>query len=159
LALNAKEFDMMILGVEWSDAVEAIVSVLGFAFVIYQIGNLRKSVVASAHDRLEAHYFNVLNCLLQKPHLRPFFYNNKFLSTDTSKSLELRAEVDIVSEMILALIEHAALQRKSLIDGTWEHCWLPYAKERLAKSSELRQFLAENRNWYTPEIQKLIQAT
>jgi len=61
-----------------------------------------------------------------------------------------------MSEAILALIEHATVQRKNLPTDQWENCWLPYSRERWKKSTELRRFFSPNRNWYTNDLASVI---
>ena len=140
----------------WADALQAMISVFGFGFIFYQIRHIRKAMLASAHDRLEAHYADVLHILLERPRLRPYFYASAIYKPSSDPDGTLRAEIDAVSECILGLIEHASLQRDSLVDHTWESCWVPYARERLAKSAELCEFLRQNRHWYTAEMCALL---
>jgi hypothetical protein len=60
----------------------------------------------------------------------------------------LNGEIDGMSEMILTLIEHAALQQDNLPADSWDHCWQPYARERMQKSRALQAFYKENHLWY-----------
>lgn len=146
----------MIWGVTWVDALQAIAIVVGFVFIGYQIHHLRQSMLAGAHDRLEAHYVSILRIFLEKPHLHRYFYGSAVYDRLSDPEGNLRAEVDTASEAILGLLEHAWLQRANLTDESWETCWLPYARERLRKSHELRKFLRENRSWYTSGIRDLL---
>lgn len=130
----------------WFNIFQASASTIGLLIIIYQISHLRKTMLASAHDRLEAHYLEVTKSFLAKPHLRPYFYQNAKLDSDTGNR---RSEIDMMSEILLGLIEHASLQKDNLTDETWDDCWEPYAMERLSKSIELRNFLNANRSWYT----------
>jgi hypothetical protein len=79
---------------------------------------------------------------MQKPYLRPYFYDEKPFRSEPN-NLYLKEEVDLMSEAILALIEHATVQRKNLPTDQWENCWLPYSRERWKKSTELRRFFPQ----------------
>ena len=83
---------------------QLVVSIIGFVFVI-------RSLQGATEDRLYAHYNDICKLLMTKPHLYPYFYANKVLDMETATPL-LQEEVDIMSESILGVIEHAALQPK-----------------------------------------------
>lgn len=146
----------MISNASWVDAIQTVAAAAAFIFILYQIHHLRRAMLAGAHDRLEAHYVDVLRIIVEKPYLRPYFYESAPYERSSDPDGTLRAEIDTVSECFLGLIEHASLQRRNLLDDTWESCWLPYARERLRKSPEMRTFLLQNRDWYTEGMHELL---
>ena len=58
--------------------------------------------------------------------------------------------------MILGLIEHTVVQHVNLPSDSWEHCWSPYAYERVRKSPIIRKFYKENQKWYAGALRKQI---
>jgi hypothetical protein len=135
--------------------VQATVSVVGFFFVIYQIIQLINGIKGTTEDRLYGQYGNICKTFMDKPHLHEYFYTNKKLEESPTDS-KLRTEIDIMSEMILALIEHSVMQQQNMPTDAWKNCWLPYAKERIAKSAEMRRFFDSNKNWYSSALNKLM---
>jgi hypothetical protein len=81
----------------------------------------------------------ICKLLMQNDHLRPYFYADERVSEHGHNRSKVRAEVDAMSEAICGLIEHCVVQRRNLPRTGWKGCWLPYAQERIAKSSELAQ--------------------
>lgn len=139
--------------------VQAAASLVGFVIVIYQIYLLIRNGRNSTQDNLYVHYMDILKLFLAKPYLRPFFYENREMREPDPAHPHLRNEIDLASEAILGLIEQAALQDKDLPRDTWQHCWLPYAHERLEKSSEIHKFFDANRTWYTESLCEIVDSS
>jgi hypothetical protein len=148
----------------WATVVQATVSVVGFLFVLgqlklvrLQLRLVRRNIRGTTQDSLYAHYTEVCKLFLDKPDLRPYFYDKKPkpISCLVDRPY-LNEEIDAASEMILGLIEHAIMQRKNLPDDSWSHCWQPYAKERVEKSPTIQKFYTDNKRWYAQELQDQI---
>jgi hypothetical protein len=128
---------------------QLIVSIIGFVFVI-------RGLQGATEDRLYAHYNEVCKLLMTKPHLYPYFYANKVVDIKTATPLLLE-EVDIMSESILGVIEHAALQRKNMPKYAWSECWKKFALERINKSEQIKDFYDKNNDWYTKDIKRVFE--
>jgi hypothetical protein len=138
-----------------AEVVQALVAFFGFWFVCYQILHLGKSIRGVTQDSLYTHYTEVGNWFLQKPYLRPYFYNDKIFEPDLGNAY-LRDEIALMSEAILSLIEHAVLQRANLPKDSWERCWRQYARDRLEKSTETRRFFEANKEWYADALRDMV---
>src|SRR5271166_2117835 len=119
----------------WATVVQAAATVVGFMFVGWQALELKQTIRGDAHDSLYSHYAGVITMLAAKPYLHPYLYDNKPIGEGDPQHPNLRQEMDLVSESILALIEHAVMYRKELPDDAWNNCWLPYARERFKTSA------------------------
>jgi hypothetical protein len=139
-----------------ASVVQAGASVFGFLFVGYQLRQARRNIRGATEHTLYVHYTKICKLLIGKPHLRPYFYENKTMLLQDPDNPHLREEIDMMSEAILGLIEHSALHEKNLPSDTWNNCWMPYAHERLDKSREMRDFFAPNRAWYTATLRRVI---
>jgi hypothetical protein len=149
---------MIIQGsVTWAAALQAAISTLGFGFIAYQIISIRRTLRASTHDRLYAQYLKILDAILQRPRLYPYFYLRSELPE--TASADRRAEVDIICEQFSALFEHADIEKGNLLDRNWEECWRPYIVERFAKSVVLSRYFQLNRAWYTVSMRSLYDHT
>jgi hypothetical protein len=141
----------------WASVVQAVIGVLGFGFVFWQLTNLRRSIQGATQDRLYAHYTEICKLFLEKPYLRPFFYDNENKPASSPRDHPaLSAEIDAMSEMILGLIEHTVVQHVNLPPDSWEHCWYPYARERVKKSQIIKKFYEENKKWYAGALHRQI---
>ncbi|MGH6926319.1 MAG: hypothetical protein ACRED5_21530 [Propylenella sp.] len=136
--------------------VQALASIAAFVFIIFQVTQINRSIKGATQDRVYAHYTEICKIFLQKPYLRPYFYENKELLEDDPRYPHLRSEIDFMSETILGLIEHAVLQQGNLPPDCWENCWLPYANERLRMSAEIKKFFAPNTDWYTDALRDVV---
>lgn len=143
-------------GVKWTDVAQLVVSLVGFCFVVYQIRQLSKTVAGDAYTSLYEQYVEVGKILLDRPHLRPYFYADLQVDAGAPGSANTLAEIEIICELLTGLLEHAALQRHSMPSGIYEQCWQAYTKERYQKSPALREFWAGNKTWYAREFHQIV---
>jgi hypothetical protein len=141
----------------WATVVQAAATVVGFMFVGWQALELKQTIRGDAHDSLYSHYAGVITMLAAKPYLHPYLYDNKPIGEGDPEHPNLRQEMDLVSESILALIEHAVMYRKELPDDAWNNCWLPYARERFKTSGELSRFFDANKHWYAKSLRDVFE--
>jgi len=135
---------------------QIVISIAGFTLVWWQIKQLNRSIAGDTHSKLYDHYLKVTELLSQKPALRPFFYEGVELERGFPGYADLRAEIEMTCEIILGLLEHAAVQEKNLPKETWETCWKAYTHERFEKSPELQKFFKDNRKWYAEPFRKVV---
>lgn len=158
----------------YAPVAQATASIFGFFFLILQVRQLIRNTQGATHDRLYAHYMEVCKLFMQKPELRPYFYEGKELqqassdqqsrdkkdtdSTHNGSSAQApgRGEIDAMSEAIFGLIEHAVMQHENLPEDTWNNCWRPYVQERLTKSIELQRYFVPNPHWYAVRLDDVV---
>jgi len=143
--------------VTWAAAIQASASLIGFIVIGYQVIQLRKNILGATQDRLYAHYMEILKLFMEKPHLYSYFYNAKAYSKLDDNRENLREEIDIMSEAIFGIIEHACLQKQNLPHDSWNNCWQPYAHERMRKSAEMEKFIDPNQAWDTDSLRKVVK--
>ena len=141
---------MQIAGAKWTEVLQATIAIIGFVLVIHQVWRLKRTVQGQTNTSLYGHYLKVNELLLQNPHLRPYFYEDKLLdeSAGDPKDAHLRGEVEMMCEVIAGLLEHAVVQKDNLPADSWENCWKAYTHERFQRSGELRQYFKANQTWY-----------
>ena len=130
----------------WGQVVQIAISFIGFIAVIYQLWSASRSIKGATHDRVYGHYHNICKIFIDRPDIRPYFYNNAPMQ---GVDPQLRAEIEAVSEAMLGLVEHAVVQKENMPRKSWENCWRPYAMERIQKSEMIKEFFEKNRGWYT----------
>jgi hypothetical protein len=126
--------------------IQALAAVVGFLFITMQLRG-------ATHDRLYAHYTEIVKLFMQYPELRPYFYES---GANAAKALtpEEQSRIAFMSEAILGLVEHAVLQKWKMPRDAWTHCWCPYALERLEKSEEMQKFFDTSAHWYSRQMRR-----
>lgn len=133
------------------------VQVIGFALVWWQVGQLKRGIQGETHSRLYDHYLKITERLAAEKDLRAYFYDPKVeLKEGAANYADLRDRIDMMCEVILGLLEHAAVQEKNLPKDSWEACWEKYTHERFDKSLELRKFLRDNHGWYAKSFCRVV---
>jgi hypothetical protein len=148
-------------GVRWTEVAQLVVAVVAFPLLFYQILQLKQALQGDAHSNLYDHYLKVTELFLQRPHLRPYFYDAKLFAGDADPEANetLRREIDTMSETIAALLEHAAMQKSNLPGDSWNNCWRAFTVERFRQSPELRTFVATNGGWYAETFCKMLESS
>jgi hypothetical protein len=142
--------------IAFATGIQAFLTLVGFVFIYLQLREVKETIQGDAQDSLYTHYLGVLSMLAQKPHLYPYFYENKTANVDAHHP-NLRQEVALMSEVILGLVEHSVMFKQAVPGKAWDHCWRPYAKERFKASSELSQFFEKNKSWYAKDLSEVLQ--
>jgi hypothetical protein len=142
-------------GVKWTDVAQVFVSIVGFGCVLYQVWQLRRAVAGDAYTSLYEQYVDVAKLFLERPELRPYFYEERVVDEEAPGGERTKAEVEILAELMTGLLEHAALQRRSIPTKIYVECWRAYTKERF-KSPALRAFWSKNKTWYASEFQEMV---
>jgi len=138
-------------------SLQLLISAVGFSLVFWQIRLLNQGIQGDTHSKLYDHYLKVNDLLSKKPELRPYFYYDYKLKDDSPGHATVLAEIEMMSEIILGLLEHAAVQRDNLPADSWEHCWYAYTVERFKRSPELQRFFQDNHQWYAGSFCEVIQ--
>jgi hypothetical protein len=146
----------------WADVAlvaQTIIQFVGFPFVIWQVWELQKSLHSTTHSNIYTHYTDTIRWFLDKPHLYPYFRENRLLvgSVEPSAMPVRSAEVLTLCELTTTLFEHATLEKENMPSTTWENCWLPYIRASYKRSDEMVDFFKKNRSFYVPEFQELIE--
>lgn len=133
-----------------------IVSLLGFLFIGYQIGQAKAELHANTHERLLDHNLEVLTLIASHPDTRPYFYDDVRLSDSPSfpDDIRTRNQVLTICEIFTDLFEHVALQRDNM-PADVVATWTEYAQSMYEDSYELRHFLKENQNWYHESLHEI----
>ncbi|MGP0092688.1 MAG: hypothetical protein ACLPKB_22530 [Xanthobacteraceae bacterium] len=136
----------------WAQALQVGASILGFGFIAFQIWLIRRSIAGATHDRLYIHYHQIIEYLTKHEEMLPYFRGDKS-AKDADECV--RQRLDLASEAILGLLEHAAVQKGNIPQDSWEHCWEPYSALTFKGSRELRNFFSLHRSMYTHALQAI----
>jgi hypothetical protein len=150
----------------WAGWGQVAIGLAGFALVCYQLVQLKRAVHGDTQSKLYEHYLRVNELLLERPELRPFFYDctpfdeNEFASRRPPGAHRevTQNDIDMMCETILGLLEHATLQRPNLPRGSWRTCWAAYTRVRFEQSPALAGFFLKNKHWYATELCAVVQS-
>jgi hypothetical protein len=146
---------MEILGAQWTDVLQVLIAFFGFLFVIYQVRRLVGSIAGDAHASLYGQYMDLLKMFLERPQLRPYFYKSNASPASWPDDARQQQEVEAACEMMLGLLEHAALQQQNLPNSSWEECWIAYTKERFAESPVLNDYWKKHIELYAMALRNI----
>jgi hypothetical protein len=146
-------------GIKVTEALQVAISLVGFLLVWHQIRQLQLAVHGDTQSKLYDHYLKVSELMLQKPHLRPYFYRTEegTEGTELSPSAKMRLEIETMAEIIAGLLEHAALQRPNLPDDSWRNCWEAFMRGRFEESPDLKRFFVANHGWYAQAFREMLE--
>ncbi len=148
-----------LFGVKWTDLVTALAAVLGVPFIIYQIREVKLSIQGETLNGLYDHYHDVVNMFLERPYLRPYFYDNKPLANSSDPHHpDLPNQVNTMCELIAGVLERALVQEERLPGSAWKECWEAFIIERL-KSPVLQDYIEEHHHFYVKRLVELSRAS
>ena len=132
----------------WTAVVQAVgavaavvVGVLGFLFVWFQIRGLKQALHSDTHSKIYTEDFEILKLFVDKPHLRPYFYDNVEVMSGSADE----AAVQTIAEMWCCHFEHVMLQLDNLPKFI-RQSWLDYARYMTDCSPAIRACFKKLRN-------------
>ena len=138
----------------WADVIQAIAGVasviatlVGFYWVRRQIKQFDLSARGETYGELYGQQHSITQFFIEKPHLRPFFYDGAEISSTDPEFRNVMA----VAEMITDFLEHVYLQLPSLPDDIRQG-WESYIKRIYTGSPAIQFHLRENGAWYGEEF-------
>ncbi len=145
----------------WTDIVQAIASVgsltiavIGFAFVIVQIRQLKNAIQSDTHSKLYSEDFEWVKILLEYPQLRPYFYDDQDITSDHQDYSRVLG----IAELICTHFEHAVLQMENLPTHIVPR-WHQYIRSLYNRSPIVRRHLKENEGWYSDRLMSILSQT
>jgi hypothetical protein len=142
--------DQMILG-NLLAAAAVGVNIVGFYFVIRQIRQQALATRGETFASLCGLSYEILRLMADRPHLYAYFYERRPLATTD----EDRVAVLVCCEMIANYCDNTALQRENIPDHVWQR-WRNFIKGQIELSIVLEEFIAEYRDWYSPELGEIL---
>jgi hypothetical protein len=143
---------MLTYDVKWTEVAQLGATALGFLTVIYQMWRVGRSTAGNTYASLYGEYMDVCKLFLEKPRLRPYFYNSATVSADISADDPIRTEIETVCELMTGLLEHAALQKVNIPRHIWKECWEKYTNERYNDSPAMRSYWERNKHLYAEKF-------
>ena len=137
------------------------VSILGFALVLvglsinfYQSGKVAKSIAANILHTAANQTITLDRLFVERPELRPYFYDCKPLDDKDEKS----AQVHAAAELMLDVFDVVADQSKNFAEYYERpEAWDNWITDMFATSPVLRSKLQQSSDWYDYKLQRLYE--
>jgi hypothetical protein len=130
-----------------------IVTLVGFLLLRHQIKLVDLSTRGETHGYLYNHQHSITRFFIDNPNFRPFFYDNKEVSSTDSEFITLRA----VTEMVADFSEHIYLQLPNLPSDIRDG-WECYMRHLYKNSSALRLHFENEQTgaWYSLDFKTML---
>jgi len=130
-----------------------LINLFGFIFVIRQIKQQALATRGETYTSLCGLSYEILKMIADKPHLYPYFYENKDLD-EGQASQEVRVEVLMCCEMIANYCDNTLTQKENMPIAVYQK-WQKFIEQQISMSSVLLNFFLEYPEWYDPEIKSI----
>ena len=124
-----------------------VVNIIGFYFVIRQITQQALATRGETYTSLCGLSYEILKLIHDNTFLYEYFYENKKLEANS----EHKVQVLMCCEMIANYCDNVTLQRENIPNHVWER-WKNFIVGQLEISCELKKFMLEYKEWYSPEM-------
>jgi hypothetical protein len=105
------------------------------------------AIKSAAYQGVNAQLQDVDMIFVDRPELRPHFYENKALPADKRE----RDQVMAVAELLVDFMDNIVTQAHAM-DAEHREVWYAYFRDQLDSSPAIRVYWSENRHWYRPEL-------
>jgi hypothetical protein len=136
---------------QYSGALTVIVTIVGFAFVCWQIWQAKRSLNASTYAAIYNQQHAINQLMIDHPKFREYFY----AKIESPQNQEDRLKLLPMTEMFADFFEHLWLQRPHLPGHIWP-AWVRYMRHVYQNSPVLQEHCRENASWYHPRFIQLI---
>lgn len=130
----------------------AIVGILGFWGLIIQLRKVDRQLRISARGDIFAMAARMKEVFVQRPEMRPLFFDGKRIERDDASYSRAVA----IADYYCLYLEQIATQVRS-IDPRRRESWLRYVSGIYHASPIVRDYLADKRSWYASDLWKAIE--
>jgi len=144
------------------ELISLIISALGFVAVVVSLAALfrqtRLLVTSSQCDTYESVTSNLSatkSIFIEHPELRPYFYGLQEINENDPNYPKAVA----TAEHLLDFFDGVLLQQKHSPQLWNDGLWKNYIRDCFSSAPILRDHLAKHKEWYTPELLRLLSKT
>lgn len=133
------------------EIIGAMVSVAGFIVIIIQLFRVDKSLKSSARGSIYDMASRIKEVFIEKPHLRPYFFEN----VEIGKNSEHYPEVLAITDYYCLYLEQISTQQHN-IDKSERDSWRRYVQAIYNNSPIIKEYLMDKQKWYSPKFWDII---
>lgn len=141
--------------VSWTALVSSLVAIRGFTVLRRQVKRDERNMKGAISQFGYSGMSRLLEILIEKPHLRPYIYDNRELPT--SDDLLVRDQVLALGEQYADFFDAVLHQNAHGNASVQEYIrvWKVSITRMLESSSVIRDFVLEHQEWYSPQLHSL----
>jgi hypothetical protein len=143
------------LAVSWAALISSLAAIGGVIVVRRQMGQGERTLLGATSQFCYGAMSQLLQLLIEKPHLRPYLYESVPLPDPSD--FELRQQVLAIGAQYADFFD-AVLQQGSLGNvpvQEYIHVWKGFMQTMLESSFVIRDYIVDHKAWYTPELYQL----
>jgi hypothetical protein len=125
----------------------AVFTALGLGFIVVQLRAARRQLTITTFEHLYSGMQDIHKVFIEKPYLRPFFYEGKPLKEGANNP----EEIYVVAEMLADFFQQVCLELDLMPPKTAQG-WRAYISDIIGRSPTLRVHLKSNAAWYPSQL-------
>ena len=136
---------------DWISIIQTSVTVIGFGAVVYQLGQVERSVRSATRSSIYDLAARVKQNIIDNPELRPYFHESKVL-TDDDENYE---KVMALADLFCLYLENIATQGEG-ISAKNRKAWGEYVRGVYKNCPAIQSQLKGKEYWYSKEFWGII---
>lgn len=136
---------------DWVSVIQTAVAVIGFGAVIFQLGQVEKSMRSSARASIYDLAARVKQNIVDNPELRAYFYDAKAVGPEDPNFDKVMAMADffcLYLEKIATQSEAVSTENKS--------AWEEYIQDVYANCPAIQLHVQGREDWYSEEFRAIV---
>lgn len=134
-----------------SSVAGAAIAALGFAAILYQLRQLDQDMKSNTRTSIYDMAARIKEVFLNRPHLRPYFFDGQAISPDNAHYGEALA----VADYYCLYLEQITTQQATIADSD-RTAWCKYAYDIYHNSPIIKAYLSDKKQWYSEPFWKVM---
>ena len=136
---------------DWTSITQTVVAVVGFGAVVYQLGQVERSVRSATRWSIYDLAARVKQNIIDSPELRPYFYEAKAIAIDDKNHDKVMA----LADLFCLYLEKIATQGEGISEEN-RNAWDEYVRGMYQNSPAIQLHLKGKEKWYSEEFWRVI---
>jgi len=137
---------------DWTSIIQTIVAVIGFGAVIYQLGQVERSVRSATRWSIYDLAARVKQSIVDNPEIRPYFHDGKEISLEDNNYDKVMA----IADLFCLYLEKIATQGEGVSEKN-RKAWGEYVRSVYDSCPAIRLHLDGKESWYSDEFWDIIK--
>lgn len=136
----------------WISIIQTAVAVIGFGAVIYQLGQVERSLRSATRWSIYDLAARVKQSIIDCPEIRPYFHEGKEITADDNNFDKVMA----IADLFCLYLEKIATQGEG-VSAQNRKAWGEYVRGVYNHCPAIRLHLDGKKSWYSEEFWKIIK--
>ena len=147
--------DLLQAAISWAALLSALAAIVAVVVSRRQLKQSERTLLGSTSQFCYQSMTQLLQILIDKPHLRPYLYESKQMPSDN--------EPDLKQQVIAVAAHYADFFDAVLLQGTlgniavheYIEVWQGFIGNMLQTSEVIRQYVLDHESWYTERLRSM----